>query len=1234
MEIDKHMEPTANERRPSSMLVTTGFGQERERFEKEQTECISKAIKSEECAAKEKHIRRTIIGTWQERGSATFWNILGKMPLPSQNIMCWKAMMVFHKILREGHTNCMKDSYVFRRTLKDLYSVYKFSTSLYGQLVTHYLRVLQCKLEFHHRYPKIPGSLVFTDDNPFRMPHRDINDVFHFAVEVLDYQDLLLKLEEEAQYPTYHAQITTFAFIVMKTIDKSKSSSQLHTVQCRIAPLVPLLKECSGIYDIIRYVMIKLHKSLPPDTLSGHRERFNQQFARIKQFTQDADCFAYIKALTSIPKLPDVPPNFLVYTMEQPKPKPKVVEEKPNTPILPQKDDRDFLIEQLMREINELQDHLESLERDAVSMRNAMKAQLMQLKEEASQYKRIAQQACDENAFLKSQLEGFTNVTKEDDEAKEKANEMFNKLKQKYTILRNEHVAMIRQNAELKRTSEQAEQKKSEIESSLGEWEQTVQAKEDEIKAIKENLSQLENINSNTHDALELVEKEKNVAIHGLNTELESMKEKLAESEHKKSALEMDLEKVKSQFENQLIVLQAQLEHMTSSKLTQEDARKSTEEALSKIKSDKETLRTELETENSLLKASLEMQRTATEGAESQVKELKQQLQDQITELSNRLTKVQLEKLEQEQARQASESAIEALKSSTTGELSVLAKSLQESVKEKNELLSKKEEMTTEIAMLRSKAEQQNIEMSKQIVNYQSQVAMEASSKEAVSKELHYLRTETQSKIENLSREMETLNLVKSNEEAAKRDLERRLENERIEKEKQLSEQERLKREGDLSLKYSLIEKTVEQCQQILQETLSQFDDHLHTSGTTCTAGYLKTRLTSVPPLVDHATSSYLDFKTNENDVTSVLNNLMSMTHSLSESLLYGKSTSHMASHEDSEDMIRRCKIAATSATAYLSTVKERSSGHSQVNQTSADLKYKISDIINAATLLIPKETDNLEGVGDMVDEEINNTAQMVADASARIEEMLRKSRQQHTGVQLEVNERILDSCNDLMKAIRELIMKSKDLQEEIVIEGKGTASAKEFYKRHHKWTEGLLSAAKSVGMGASILVDAADKVVERKGKFEELMVASNEIAASTAQLVAASRVKASKGSEKLSRLMRASKNVGQSTAKVVATVKSGAEMTEDASSDWSYYIFDNEIPTCFVETVPDYSKLSLTQAKRFEMESQVRMLELESDLGKEREKLGRLRKAHYQIAAELGLIDESASCQEDQNLN
>lgn len=47
-------------------------------------------------------------------------------------------------------------------------------------------------------------------------------------------------------------------------------------------------------------------------------------------------------------------------------------------------------------------------------------------------------------------------------------------------------------------------------------------------------------------------------------------------------------------------------------------------------------------------------------------------------------------------------------------------------------------------------------------------------------------------------------------------------------------------------------------------------------------------------------------------------------------------------------------------------------------------------------------------------------------------------------------------------------------------------------------------------GLSASVSVprDAADLVVQGKGKLEELTVCSREIAASTAQLVAASKVR------------------------------------------------------------------------------------------------------------------------------
>uniref|UniRef100_A0A8C2PYN8 Huntingtin-interacting protein 1-related protein n=1 Tax=Cyprinus carpio TaxID=7962 RepID=A0A8C2PYN8_CYPCA len=234
--------------------------------------------------------------------------------------------------------------------------------------------------------------------------------------------------------------------------------------------------------------------------------------------------------------------------------------------------------------------------------------------------------------------------------------------------------------------------------------------------------------------------------------------------------------------------------------------------------------------------------------------------------------------------------------------------------------------------------------------------------------------------------------------------------------------------------------------------------------------------------------------------------------------------------------------------------------------------------------------------LGDLVEQEMAATSAAVESAAARIEEMLNKSRAVDTGIKMEVNERILASCTDLMQAIKVLVLSSKDLQRDIVESGRGAASMKEFYAKNSRWTEGLISASKAVGWGATMLVDAADQVVQGKGKFEELMVCSHEIAASTAQLVAASKVKADKDSPNLSRLRQASKGVTQATAGVVASTKSAKSQIEDT------------------ETM-DFSATTLTQIKRQEMDAQVLVLELETRLQKERERLGELRKKHYQLA-------------------
>ena len=73
---------------------------------------------------------------------------------------------------------------------------------------------------------------------------------------------------------------------------------------------------------------------------------------------------------------------------------------------------------------------------------------------------------------------------------------------------------------------------------------------------------------------------------------------------------------------------------------------------------------------------------------------------------------------------------------------------------------------------------------------------------------------------------------------------------------------------------------------------------------------------------------------------------------------------------------------------------------------------------------------------------------------------------------------------------------------------------------------------------------------------------------------------------------------VSEATGQVVASTQSGLTLVRQDSA-----------------TKMDYSSLSLTQAKRLEMECQVKALELEKELESERTRLAELRKIHYKLA-------------------
>lgn len=209
--------------------------------------------------------------------------------------------------------------------------------------------------------------------------------------------------------------------------------------------------------------------------------------------------------------------------------------------------------------------------------------------------------------------------------------------------------------------------------------------------------------------------------------------------------------------------------------------------------------------------------------------------------------------------------------------------------------------------------------------------------------------------------------------------------------------------------------------------------------------------------------------------------------------------------------------------------------------------------------------------LGDLVDQELEKAANAIDAAVERLAKMRRKPRDGYSTYELRVNDIILEAALAITSAIAELIKAATASQQEIVKQGRGSSSKTAFYKKNNRWTEGLISAAKAVASSTNTLIETADGVISGRNSPEQLIVASNDVAASTAQLVAASRVKATFMSKSQDRLETASKAVGAACRSLVRQVQ---EIIAEKNKDEGDAI--------------DYRQLSGHEFKVREMEQQV----------------------------------------------
>ncbi|CAG5045166.1 unnamed protein product [Parnassius apollo] len=222
------------------------------------TLAIQKAINAIETPVKEKHVRSTIIGTFQEQSAVTYWMVAIRQPLLDNRIVAWKFCHVTHKLLREGHPACLDDSQRHIGMIENLGKLWVHLREGYGRLVHLYCNLLVCKLKFHNRNPRFPGNMQLTADELDNIAENDVNNYFQICVELFDYMDDILNLQAA----------------VFESLGNARANSMTASGQCRLAALIPCAQDASHIYDCNVRLLFRLHAALPPDTLAGHRERY------------------------------------------------------------------------------------------------------------------------------------------------------------------------------------------------------------------------------------------------------------------------------------------------------------------------------------------------------------------------------------------------------------------------------------------------------------------------------------------------------------------------------------------------------------------------------------------------------------------------------------------------------------------------------------------------------------------------------------------------------------------------------------------------------------------------------------------------------------------------------------------------------------------------------------------------------------------------------------------------
>jgi flagellar biosynthesis GTPase FlhF len=262
------------------------------KIEEELSQSIKKALSAEECAPKQKHVRACILYTWDVKGCGTLFQQLRSFPAFGNEIIILKALILFHKVVRQGHPLCLKEA------IKDTYWLHSLSMSVgntkYSSFIKTYVKYLESKLKFHSVHPKFSGTFDYEEYISME-GISEPNEGYETILELMELLD----------------QIDVFAQLIFNSIGESGYRS-LQNIEGRIAPLIPLVEESYGIYLFVVSMMTAMYQTVEVvDVLAPLNDNFKRHHHTLYKFYNDCRELRYLTSLVTVPKIPREPVGFV-----------------------------------------------------------------------------------------------------------------------------------------------------------------------------------------------------------------------------------------------------------------------------------------------------------------------------------------------------------------------------------------------------------------------------------------------------------------------------------------------------------------------------------------------------------------------------------------------------------------------------------------------------------------------------------------------------------------------------------------------------------------------------------------------------------------------------------------------------------------------------------------------------------------------------------------------------------